>query len=421
MADILSRTTPATPRRGRIRRALRWSALGAASLLLALLALFLVTGCAAFGGTLEGQRLVRAQQSPQWSQGQFQNPQPLWADSRGAWRRLLFGSTPDGQRPDAPVPVVHTDPALLESAPASGLRVTWFGHSSALVEIDGSRVLVDPFWSERASPVSWAGPKRWFAPPIALADLPPIDVVVVSHDHVDHLDYGTIVALRGGNTRFVVPLGIGAHLEMWGIPAARITELDWWQQAQVGTLAVVATPARHGSGRVLDTKHNHTLWAGFALIGPHHRAWYSGDTGLHDTLDRIGREYGPFDVTLVEAGQYDSLWPDTHLGPELAVEAHRRVQGRVMIPVHWALIGLAPHPWTEPAERVLAAAACQGVSVRIPRPGESVEPTVPGSVQRWWPRQAWRTAAQAPVLATRDGDPAHRVEAPACMDGMAAR
>jgi L-ascorbate metabolism protein UlaG (beta-lactamase superfamily) len=161
------------------------------------------------------------------------------------------------------------------------LRVTWFGHASTLVEVDGMTLLIDPLWSERASPVSWAGPKRWYPAPIAIADLPKIDAVLISHDHVDHLDYQTISAMKSWSNVFVVPLGVGAHLVHWGIPESRIIELDWWESAHVGALELVATPARHASGR-LTSKGNRTLWAGWAVVGPAHRVWYSGDTGFHE-------------------------------------------------------------------------------------------------------------------------------------------
>jgi L-ascorbate metabolism protein UlaG (beta-lactamase superfamily) len=263
------------------------------------------------------------------------------------------------------------------------LRVTWFGHSSALVEIDGTRVLIDPLWSERASPVSWAGPKRWYAAPVALSALPTIDAVVISHDHYDHLDRTAILSMKSGRAVFVLPLGVGAHLARWGIPESRIVELDWWQSTHVGALEIIATPARHKSGRIA-TQLDKTLWAGYAIVGAKHRVWYSGDTGFHEGLASIGKRLGPFDVTLIDSGQYDINWPDTHLGPELAVEAHRRVRGGVMIPVHWGLLKLAEHAWTEPVERVLKAASSHGVQVWVPRPGQSIEPTQGIRSTRWW-------------------------------------
>jgi L-ascorbate metabolism protein UlaG (beta-lactamase superfamily) len=237
--------------------------------------------------------------------------------------------------------------------------------------------------------------------------------VLISHDHYDHLDRGAIVAMKAWSTKFVVPLGIGAHLSRWGIPPDRIIELDWWQSAHVGSLEIVATPSRHSSGRV-SPNSDQTLWAGYALIGARHRAWYSGDTSFHAALAQIGERFGPFDVTLIESGQYDANWPDNHLGPEQAVEAHLRVRGRTMIPVHWALIKLANHGWTEPVERVLAAARCRNIDVLTPRPGESVEPTEHPRIAQWWPRLPWQSAAENPIVSTNSGNPADRVSISPC-------
>lgn len=411
-------TARITPRKSRLRRLLVWSSGAVLAALGLLIGTFLVAGCTSFGSKPDGERLVRAQQSPQWHDGQFRNPQPMWADVRGAWLRFLFEPSTPGVVPDAPIPAVRTETSALAKPPVSGLRVTWFGHSSALLEIDGSRVLIDPLWSERPSPVTWAGPKRWYPPPVALSELPAIDAVVISHDHYDHLDYATVVAMKSWRTVFVVPLGVGAHLSRWGIPKSRIIELDWWQSTHVGGIEVIATPARHRSGRIA-TQANKTLWAGYAIVGAQHRAWYSGDTGFHDDLARIGERHGPFDVTMIESGQYDAGWPDTHLGPELAVEAHRLVRGKAMIPVHWALIKLANHAWTEPVERVLVAARCRGVKVLVPRPGESIEPTQSPRPPRWWPRMVWQSAGERPVTATKNGEPGDRVALTPCLSRVA--
>ncbi len=358
-------------------------------------------------------RSTRVQQSPEWHDGQFRNPQPIWADTGAAWRRFLFDASASDTEPDEPVPVIRNGASVFAQRPKSGLRITWFGHSSTLVEIDGSTILIDPFWSERASPVSWAGPKRWYPPPMALGDLPSIDIVVISHDHYDHLDHATIVAMKSWPTVFVVPLGVGAHLSRWGIPDNRIVELDWWQSTRIGEVDVVATPARHKSGR-FARRANKTLWAGYAIVGERHRIWYSGDTGFHKDLARIGERLGPFDVTLVDAGQYDANWPDTHLGPELAVEAHRLVRGRIMMPVHWGMLKLAEHAWTEPVERVLAAARCRGIEVLTPRPGESIEPTQVPKSQAWWPQQSWKSSIEHPIAATRNGIESDRIGIATC-------
>jgi L-ascorbate metabolism protein UlaG (beta-lactamase superfamily) len=267
----------------------------------------------------------------------------------------------------------------------TGLRVTWFGHSSSLVEIDGARILIDPMWGERASPVPRVGPRRWYAPPIALADLPPVDAVVLSHDHYDHLDRGTIAAIRHWPSRFIVPLGLGARLVRWGVAAEQITELDWWERTTVGAIDVVATPARHASGRALLDR-DRTLWCGYALVGPSHRVYYSGDSGPFDALADIGPRLGPFDLTLIQAGAYNTSWPDWHLDPEDAVRLHQSVGGRVMLPVHWGLFNLAFHGWSEPIERVLAAASASGITVATPRPGEPFEPALVAPPNAWWIR-----------------------------------
>jgi L-ascorbate metabolism protein UlaG (beta-lactamase superfamily) len=344
--------------------------------------------------------------SPQWRQDHFVNPQPLINDAR-AMLGGLFHPSPVTS-PQGPVPVATGGGARFATPPATGLRVTWFGHSSTLVEIDGRRVLTDPVWSERASPIPGVGPRAWYAPPLALADLPPIDIVVISHDHYDHLDRRTIVALdqaardRGWNTTFVVPLGIGAHLAYWGVPESRIVELDWWQRTRAGDLDIVCTPARHASGRMV-VDNDAKLWGGWALLGPRHRVYYSGDTGLFPAMRDIGERLGPFDLTMIESGQYGRGWPDWHLGPEQAVVANRLVRGKVMLPVHWGKFVLAYHGWTEPIERVLAAGERAGATILSPKPGESVEPEAAPARERWWPSLPFQTAAEDPIVSSQTG------------------
>jgi L-ascorbate metabolism protein UlaG (beta-lactamase superfamily) len=372
-------------------------ALGLAVLLLILVVL--AQGWVAFGKAASGERLARMQRSPNYRDGRFVNPQPLQNDFWGMLRGLWHAS--EHVSPSTPPDAQRLDPSALKTPPASGLRVTWFGHSSILIEIDGKRVLTDPMWSERASPIRWLGPTRWFPPAIQLTDLPPLDAVVISHDHYDHLDFETVRALDARGVKFVVPLGVGAHLEYWGVPTTRIVELDWWEKTQLGEVSVVCTPARHASGRFLTDK-DAKLWAGYAIVGPRHRAYYSGDTGLFPGMREIGERLGPFDVTLIEAGQYHRSWPDWHIGPEQAVRAHALVRGKVMLPVHWALLGLAYHGWTEPVERSVLAAHEQRALLLTPRPGEAVEPTQTVQTSRWWPDVPWETAQQSPVVSTQN-------------------
>ena len=353
----------------------------------------------ALGGPIEDALRPRVERSPQWRDGRFRNRRARVQGPVGRnARELLFGGS-DFRAPDTSLSVVRRTAADYREPPASGLRATWLGHSTVLLEIDGKRVLTDPMWGERASPFPFMGPKRFFVPPLPLAELPPLDVVVISHDHFDHLDMGTVKVLAARGERFAVPLGVGAHLRAWGVPPGQIAELDWWDTLDVGGLTLTTTPTRHFSGRALTDQYQ-KLWGGWAIVGPRHRVYYSGDTALDDTMLDIGRRLGPFDLTMIEIGMYDGMWPDVHLGPEQAVRVHRMVGGKVMLPVHWATFNLALHGWTEPIERALVAAAAEGVRMATPRPGDRVEPAALGAPTRWWPRVPWKTVDEAPVFST---------------------
>jgi L-ascorbate metabolism protein UlaG (beta-lactamase superfamily) len=352
-----------------------------------------------FSLAFSGPRLARIEHSPQWRDGRFRNRRPRVDGpiSHGIWK-FAFGGSPN-RKPSAPIPTVARVRADYDAPPKSGLRVTWLGHSTSLLEIDGHRVLIDPMWSERASPLPLVGPRRFYPSPLPIDQIPSFDFVLLSHDHADHLDPAAIRTLGARGARFIAPLGVGARLEAWGVSARSIEELDWWDSIGVAGLTLTATPARHFSGRSLNDR-DRTLWAGWSIAGSSHRVYYSGDSALDDAFVEVGERLGPFDLTMIEVGAYDALWPDVHLGPEQAVRAHRLARGDVMLPVHWGLFDLALHGWTEPIERVLAAARAEGVRVITPRPGELAEPAVFGEPTRWWPELPWRTAAEAPVQST---------------------
>ena len=315
-------------------------------------------------------------------------------------QKLMRGT--DNARPHVDLPVQARRAADFEEAPEDGLQLTWLGHSTTLVEIDGTRVLLDPVWGERSSPFSWAGPQRFHAPPLPLSELLSlrVDAVAISHDHYDHLDQPTIEALRAHVPLFVVPLGVGAHLERWGVDRARIVERDWWQDVHVGTVRLVATPARHFSGRsLIMADRDRTLWSGWAIIGSEHRVYFSGDSAMFPGFAEIGRRLGPFDVTLLETGAYDELWADVHMGPEQAVLAHKLVRGKLYVPVHWGTFDLANHGWTEPVERAVAAAKRHGVKIALPRPGTTLKPD-DTPAEPWWPALPWQDASESPVVSS---------------------
>ena len=344
----------------------------------------------ALGAAPEGERLARIRRSPNYRDGAFRNPEATSLASTGStWQTLRRWLGGHEQRvPPGPLPIVRLTRADFARPPASGLRATWLGHSTVLVELDGARVLFDPVWARRASPSSLVGPRRFHEPPLALDELPPLDAIVASHDHYDHLDREVVRALARSaaqsGARFVVPLGVGAHLERWGVAPDRIVELDWSESTTVGPLTLTATPARHFSGRGLNDR-NHTLWASWSVAGPRHRVFHSGDTGPFPGFADIGASHGPFDLTLVKIGAYGETWPDIHLTPEQAVDAHAKLRGGLLLPIHWGTFNLAFHAWDEPAERVVAAAAvATGTRLVVPKPGESVEPATPPPVEPWW-------------------------------------
>lgn len=318
--------------------------------------------------------------SARFHSGRFHNPEqppPAGDFHNGLLREALRR---DKQRkPRRQIPVVHDAPP-----PAStGLHVTWLGHASTLVEIDGVRLLLDPILSNWSTPAPGIGPRRMHPAPRRVSELPTLDAVVISHDHYDHLDHPTITALaRAGSALFVVPLGVAAHLRYWNIPAERIIELDWDGSVDIGSVRLTAAAAQHFSGRGF-TRDN-TLWTSWVVAGPEHRLFYSGDSGYFRGYADIGARHGPFDAALIQIGAYSAAWPDVHMTPEEGVAAHRDVGGGVLIPVHWGTFKLALHRWSDPVDRVWAEAKAARVTIAVPRPGERVDLADPAPVDAWW-------------------------------------
>ena len=342
-----------------------------------------------FGKRAQGERMERMQSSRMWAGQGFRNVHPALPGLRDATvpRPTLKEFLGSGGRRAPTGPLPSQDPREAWSRPVqSGLRATWLGHSTVLIEIDGHRVLTDPVWGTRASPFRLLGPKRFQPVPLRLRQMPEVDVVVISHDHYDHLDYPTIRALaRNSAVPFVTSLGVGAHLQAWGVAAERITELDWWESQHVpGTgLTITAAPSQHFSGRGLKDR-NATLWSSMVVQSDRHKVFFSGDTGLTTEYATIRERLGPFDLVMLEVGAFHPAWGDIHLGPVNALKAHALLGGGAFLPVHWGTFSLAMHAWDEPVETLLQLAPSQGVPLLMPRLGEAVEPAHLDAVVPWW-------------------------------------
>ena len=367
-----------------------------------------------FGRKPDGLRLERIQASPLWSGDTFRNLHPLLP-------RLLkpevAGPTvsaflfENGRRvPTAPLPSLDPTRAWRRK-PGSGLRATWLGHSTVLIEIDGLRVLTDPVWSLRASPSQFVGPKRFQPVPVAINSLPHLDAVIISHDHYDHLDYRAIRELTRREVPFITSLGVGAHLEDWGVPRERIFELDWWESYTLPTadLTVTAAPSQHFSGRGLRSR-NSTLWSSMVIRSPRHSVFFSGDTGLTSQYAEIRKRLGPFDLVMLEVGAFHPAWGHIHLGPDNALEALALLGGGAFLPVHWGTFSLAMHAWDDPAETLLAKAPKRGVQLVMPRLGEPVEPAQVERVTPWW-----RSVERAPARNAANTPPTDETQLPKSM------
>jgi L-ascorbate metabolism protein UlaG (beta-lactamase superfamily) len=366
-----------------------------------------------FGGKLTDARLERAQSSPRWSDGAFRNTAPVAPGLKPGTAFPTLGEyLCGGQRRTPPGPLPMASPLeRWTKRVETGLRVTWLGHSTVLLEVDGVRVLTDPVWGERVSPVSFAGPKRFHPAPVPLAQLPKLDAVIISHDHYDHLDYPTILELAKTDVPFITSLGVGAHLEAWGLPEERITELDWWETAELrrGGVTVTAAPSQHFSGRGVGSR-NGTLWSSLVVRGPTRSVFFSGDTGLTPEYAQIKERLGPFDLVMLEVGAFHPAWGDIHLGPANALEALALLGNPSFLPVHWGTFNLAIHAWDDPPETLMELGPKRGAHLVMPRLGEAVEPSRVERVDPWW-RSVTADGRRPDALEDDEPEPASMSEA----------
>ncbi|KAA3440601.1 MBL fold metallo-hydrolase [Rufibacter hautae] len=342
-----------------------------------------------FGASAHGQSRERIEKSKNYRDGKFQNlsPTPMMDESPFLDKVKIFakfiGGT-EGATPTDELPMVSLQPGDFASPPAEGVKVTWFGHSAVLLELNGLRIFADPMLGKRASPVSFIGSKRFNEKlPIAIEDLPPLDVVLLSHDHYDHLDHGSILKLKAKTKHFFVPLGVAAHLVKWGVEASKITELDWWETAQYGGLFLASTPARHFSGRGLRDRDK-TLWCSWVLKSGNQSIFFGGDSGYDTHFKQIGEKYGPFDLTMLECGQYNEAWRFIHMMPEQTAQAHLDLKGKTLMSTHWGAFSLALHHWKEPIERLSKATQQHNIQLVTPLIGQrwSLQAELPQT--QWW-------------------------------------
>ncbi len=342
----------------------------------------------AFGGDVTKKQQQVYQESKQYKNGKFHNTLPVPKDlsfSETLKLAIAFFTTkvPNG-RPKEDLKPIKINTTSIANYKVDA-RLIWFAHSAFLLQIEGKNILLDPMLGKVAAPHPLLGTNRFNKEfPIAIDELPPIDAVIFSHDHYDHLDYDSVVQLKGKTKHFYVPLGVGIHLEAWGVSASKITELDWWQDVQLESLKLICTPAQHFSGRKFNNGQS-TLWSSWVIKSENENIYFSGDSGYATHFIEIGNKYGPFDLALMECGQYNKMWPDIHMMPEQTAQAGVDVKAKKIMPIHWAGFKLALHEWVDPVERLKAKAKELNLQVITPKIGEKI--IIKDSINNytnWW-------------------------------------
>lgn len=328
----------------------------------------------------EGDALVQLQALPNYRNGAFENNAQR-ADSTIKTKFLFLKGHAETLRPSHALPWVKTD---LKALAAPAPTIVWFGHSSLLIKTGGANILIDPIFSNHAGPVpglirSFAGTNHYHA-----KDMPPIDVLIISHDHYDHLDYRTFMKLKDQIKLAVVPMGVGSYLTYWGFDRKKIIQLNWDQSTTLPNgLQITAAPAQHKSNRTYG-KENKTLWASFIIRSGDYKMFYSGDSGYGSHFKKIGEQYGPFDIAFLECGQYSPNFPWAHLKLGEAAQAAVDLKADLLQPIHWAKFAEADHPWTEPIKKLIPAAARLKVPLNVPKIGEPYTIGDPPKITPWW-------------------------------------
>ncbi|PWJ44288.1 MBL fold metallo-hydrolase [Sediminitomix flava] len=337
-----------------------------------------------FGRSATKTQKLAYEQTGLYKDGQFQNliPTEMKMDVMGLVKE--YSNKSKFATPKEPVPFEKLDSAKIAVAPDSLTTLTWFGHSAFLLQMDGKNILLDPMLGDTPSPHPLIGSKRYNKNlPLEVDKLPQIDAVIYSHDHYDHLDYGTVNKIKDKVKTFIVPLGLGNHLREWGVKDSQIQELKWWDETKLGDIKLTCTPSRHFSGRGL-TDRNTTLWSSWVIDGQKDKIYFSGDSGYGPHFKEIGEKFGPFDLTLMECGQYNPQWEAIHMMPEQTAQAAKDVKAERLWPIHWGAFTLALHDWRDPIQRVEKKAAELEIPMTTPRIGEQVIVGESYPQERWW-------------------------------------
>ena len=354
-----------------------------------------LTGCEQFGAIPRGVHLETVKQSPHWDDHRdiFVNRRPDILDTMNVGQRFLadplgldepnFLFNSNQTRPDGTMPEQrnHNFTAFLQSD--DSVKFIWLGHSTILLAIDGTVILIDPIFSDHASPIPVAA-KRFQPPAITLDQLPPIDHIIISHDHYDHLDMHTIKHFLDTDVSFLAPLGVGSHLRYWGVKPENITELDWWDETQLDGLTFAATPSQHFSGRIGFMHNNKTLWASWVIESDTQSVFFSGDSGYDTHYKAIGDKYGPFDLVFMENGQYNEGWRAVHNMPDEVITGFQELRGEYLVPVHWGMFDLSVHNWYDPPNAVTQRAKAANIKLITPRLGQMVDLAAPKLFDQWW-------------------------------------
>lgn len=345
----------------------------------------LMTSCATYPNSSE-HTLNRIQTSDQYSAGKFRNKQETQVFEWGKTWAIIkdyFYNKSDRAVPETMPAIQQLSNDALNLDNTEDLNFARLGHSTLLIQISGKYVLTDPVFSERVSPVQWLGPKRFHPVPMDINSIKEIEAVIISHNHYDHLDEGSIKQLKDKVNHFVVPLGIGDKLLAWGITEDKITQLDWWENIKLDDIELVSTPAQHFSGRGI-TDSDKTLWSSWVIRNQQHSLYFSGDTGYFPGFKDIGEKYGPFDYAFMECGAYNELWRDIHMMPEDSLQAFKDVRGKVMVPIHNGTFDLSTHAWFDPMEKISQLATESNTRILIPQIGQIINNKQPITTSSWW-------------------------------------